>query len=129
MEAHDQFSARAGAADPQSACRRRFGRIRVGNVRCTLGRVMDISAGGMRVLNRSMNAVRPGATVPVQVETDQGWVQATVRVAWVRPAGVFRQEMGLELMSIDDDGRRALMELANKAGASQYRLMREDEAD
>lgn len=92
-----------------------------------MGRIMDISAGGMRVLNRSMTPVKAGSALPIQVETDEGWVEATVRVAWVRPAGVFRQEMGLELLSIEGDGRRALMELANRSATSHYSLMPEDE--
>lgn len=108
---------------PAGACRRRYGRIRVGNVRCTLGRVMDISAGGMRVLNRAMTPVKADTTVPVQVETGDGWVEATVRVAWVRAAGVFRQEMGLEFLMIEDDARRSLMDLANRSGAAGFSLM------
>lgn len=97
-------------------CRRRYGRVRVGNVRCTLGRVIDISAGGLRVLNRSMTPVKANAVIPVQVEGIENWVQASVRVAWVRPAGMFRQEMGLEIVEIEDEGRQALLELARRNG-------------
>ena len=111
-----------------ATCRRRYGRVRVGNVRCTLGRVMDISAGGMRVLNRSMTPVKAGAVIPVQVEALEGWVQASVRVAWVRPAGMFRQEMGLEIVEIEEEGRQALLELARKSGCGGgYSLMPETE--
>jgi hypothetical protein len=111
-----------------AACRRRYGRVRVGNVRCTLGRVMDISAGGLRVLNRSMTPVKTNSIIPVQVEAAQGWVQASVRVAWVRPAGMFRQEMGLEIVEIEDEGRQALLELARRDGCGGgFSLMPETE--
>jgi hypothetical protein len=105
-------------APPPATSRRRFGRVRVGNVRCTLGRVVDISAGGLRVLNRSMTAVKTDSVIPVQVEALERWVQASVRVAWVRPAGIFRQELGLEILDIEEDARHALMELATDPAAA-----------
>lgn len=116
------------ATQPPASCRRRFGRVRVGNVRCTLGRVIDISAGGLRVLNRSMTPVKADSVIPVQVEALEEWVQASVRVAWVRPAGVFRQEMGLEIIDIEDEARQALIELARKSGCGGgFSLMPEGE--
>lgn len=118
---------KAPSAQP-ATCRRRYGRVRVGNVRCTLGRVVDISAGGLRVLNRSMTPVKADSVLPVQVEATEGWVQASVRVAWVRPAGMFRQELGLEIVAIEDEGREALLELARKSGCSGgFSLMPEGE--
>ncbi len=124
-EAGDQ----GGAPEPDPACRRRFGRVRVGDTRCSLGRVTNISAGGMRVMNRSMTQLRAGAQVVIRVEAgSEEWLEARVCVAWVRPAGVFRQEMGLEFVAIDEDARRALLEMAHSAGcAGGFRLMAESE--
>lgn len=114
-------------ADPVH--RRRFGRVRVGDTRCSLGRVTNISGGGMRVLNRSMTLFKAGAQLVIRVEAgSEEWLEARVCVAWVRPAGIFRQEMGLEFVAIDEEARRALLEMAHSAGcAGGFRLMAESE--
>ena len=115
-------------AQPVTQCRRKYGRIRVGNVRCTIGRIVDISAGGLRVLNRAMTPVKADMTIPIQVESDEGWIKATARVVWVRPAGVFRQEMGLQFVEIDEDSRTALIDLARRAGSAGFSLIPESDS-
>lgn len=110
---------------------RRFGRIRVSGVRANLGRILDISGGGMRVATRSRVAPRRGDTIPVQIDVgDDEWLGVTARVAWVRVTGVLSREIGLEFVEIDDEVRRSLLAIAHTSGsAGGFRLVPESERE
>lgn len=127
----DDPRARREAAGPDSPARR-FGRIRVSGASASLGRILDISAGGMRVGSRSMApGPRVGATLPVQIDVgDQEWMGVTCRVAWVRSTGVMKREIGLEFVGIEDEVKRSLLAMAHTSGsAGGFRLIPESERE
>jgi hypothetical protein len=117
------------ADDVQSA--RRFGRIRVSGAKANLGRVLDISAGGMRIASRSMTPPRRGATIPVQIDVgNEEWMSVICRVAWVRATGLLRREIGLEFVKIEDDVKRSLLAMAHTSGsAAAFRLIPQSERE
>lgn len=118
-----------GAGDDWES-KRRFGRIRVSGVRANLGRIIDISGGGMRVESRSMApAPRTGATIAVQIDVgDNEWMGVTCRVAWVRPVGGLKRQIGLEFVEIEDEVKRSLLAMAHTSGsAGGFRLVPESE--
>ena len=66
---------------------------------CTLGPVLDMSAGGMRVLSTkpwsgSLDVELMGADVSLTVR---------VKVAWVQRLGFRRHELGLTFVDVDED--------------------------
>lgn len=127
----DDPRARREVAEPNSRPRR-FGRIRVSGASASLGRILDISAGGMRVGSRSMApGPRVGATLPVQIDVgDQEWMGVTCRVAWVRSTGVMKREIGLEFVGIEDEVKRSLLAMAHTSGsAGGFRLIPESERE
>lgn len=98
----------------------------------SLGRILDISAGGMRIASRSMaHPPRQGTTIPVQIDVgDEEWMGVTCRVAWVRSTGVMKREIGLEFVEIDDEVRRSLLAIAHTSGsAGGFRLIPESERE
>lgn len=123
--------ARRGDPDPDSPARR-HGRVRVSGANASLGRILDISAGGMRVASRAMaHPPRQGTTIPVQIDVgDQEWMSVTCRVAWVRSTGMRRRELGLEFVQIDQEVKRALLAIAHTSGsAGGFRLLPESERE
>jgi hypothetical protein len=104
----------------------------VSGARASLGRIIDISGGGMRVGSRAMGpAPRVGAVLPVQIDVgDEEWMGLTCRVAWVRAAGVLKREIGLEFVEVEDEVKRSLLAMAHSSGsAGGFRLIPESERE
>ena len=76
--------------------RRRFGRLRTHEIRTSIGRVLDLSGGGMRVESRWPIRLRAGDLAIISLISEAGEVDLHVRVSWVRPGGLFRCQAGLE---------------------------------
>jgi hypothetical protein len=94
--------------------RRRHGRVRAHDVHCTFGRVLDISASGLRVLTR--RALRAGQERILEVLTHDGKFAARVRVAWSRRAGVMSRQVGLQFLDLPPQARGILNACARVAG-------------
>lgn len=82
------------AAPP--ANRRRHGRLRAQEIRTSMGRVLDLSGGGMRVESRWPIRLRAGDETAVRLVSAAGEIKLHVRVAWVRSGGLFQHYAGLE---------------------------------
>lgn len=91
---------------------RRHGRIRCESATLPSGRVVDLSASGMRVVLRRRPAVRPGDELRTTLNCPGGQVPVTLRVVWVRRCGLFHHELGGEFRDVSAELRRALTELA-----------------
>ncbi len=75
---------------------------------CSLGEVLDLSGGGVRVRRR-----RPlHGTMIMRLYDDHVAVESAVDVVWCRRLGIFRFEVGLQFPSLDDEARGALTRLS-----------------
>ena len=88
--------------------RRVPGRVRQESLTCTLGPVLDLSVGGLRVLS-----VRPqsGAIRICLCGMD---IELTLhaKVVWTRRLGFRRHEQGLSFIDVDEDVMRILARIA-----------------
>lgn len=100
---------RAGAArlKPLSD-RRRFGRFKGNRLGCNLGKVMDLSGGGMRI--RCSN--RLSSQMPVKLWTPKREVSLQAKVAWVRRIGFRKYEIGLQFLDLTAEMQQNLSTFA-----------------
>jgi PilZ domain len=76
----------------------------------TLGPVLDLSSGGMRVL-----ATRPPQAERLEMSLRSGdlGVKLHVRVAWYRRLGFRRHEIGLSFLNVDSDMAKILARISS----------------
>jgi hypothetical protein len=100
---------RAGAARLRPlAERRRSGRVKGGKARCDRGKVIDISAGGMRV--RRPRRLR--GRLDVTMWTHHRRVTVRAQVIWCRRIGFRKYDVGLEFLDLTDELKRELTAIA-----------------
>lgn len=98
--------------------RRKFGRLRTEGTDSSMGQVVDISAGGMRVVRKGALPVHEGERFRVDLQVDQEVMEIAVEVRRVRKMGRRRFEFGLQFIDLADDTRRRLAKLARMAASS-----------
>ena len=89
---------------------RRAGRINVGALKCDLGRVLDVSAGGVRLLSRHKLTGRAEITL----FDEDGGVRIEAEVRWSRRHGLVKHETGLQFLNIPPDVAAKLSALVNR---------------
>ena len=104
------------------ANQRRAGRFRIEGRSCAFGRIEDISALGMRCRFNGRGFGR-SRVFRVQLPTNAGQVEATVRLVWERRFGLMKRIVGLEFVDPGEDVRRAAMKVASET-AADFRLKR-----
>jgi len=85
-----------GEATDNETIRRRFGRLPLETLQCNLGTIIDLSAGGMRVICRRV----PKLMTSVQIEGYPMPQPLQARVTWTRRVGLFRHEVGLQFVDV-----------------------------
>ncbi len=74
-------------------------RVDVRELKCNLGRVLNISSGGARLL--SWRKLR-GSHV-IRLSDRDGDVHIDVEVRWSRRHGLFKHEIGLQFLNVSSD--------------------------
>ncbi len=75
-----------------------------GKAKCTLGDVLDLSAGGMRVACDGKPALKAGSAATVNLRTNAGTEAVNVRCCWVRKTGLLKgHQIGLKFIGITDE--------------------------
>lgn len=112
---------------------RKFGRVVCQFVGTSLGDVMDMSAGGMRVTTPSANAPKLDDVVKVKLVGISSVVFVRCRVAWIKDssekknwtaklrslvAGT-RNEIGLQFVDLTDEARKVITEIGAAAGKNE----------
>lgn len=78
------------------------------SLECDLGPVLDLSAGGMRVL-----ATRPvNGEIRVSLRGDHLDLKIRCSVAWIRKLGFRRHEIGLTFLDVDGEVSTILSRIA-----------------
>ncbi len=89
--------------------RRGAGRLKAaGSLRCNLGKVVDLSATGLRVVCGR----RRKGTLKVRLNTSRRLVILYARVAWSKRIGLFRHECGLEFLEVTPELATELTQIA-----------------
>ena len=95
--------------DEKPSDRRRHRRVKAtGSVICNLGRVLDISGGGLRVLGKT-KAEGQGR---VELTSTTHRVIVPARVVWCHKVGFRKYVMGLEFMNLTPEMTRQVTEIA-----------------
>lgn len=97
---------------------RRHGRLRMQDVECSIGEVLDISASGMRVRTK-MKLPDEHQVFVVTLTTMEGPMAVLTRVRWTRKTGLFTREAGLEFFDVGPKTRQALIELAGRVAHNE----------
>jgi c-di-GMP-binding flagellar brake protein YcgR len=100
----------AGPTAKGSDQRRRFGRRLQSELECSLGPVLDISAGGMRILSSRVPRREP---FDVMVHDESNPVTLKAKVAWVKKRFLGRPEVGLEFIDVDGETRDKLTRISS----------------
>lgn len=95
---------------------RRGGRLRVCGVTSDLGPVADLSASGMRV--KVKGKPRLHEQLIVQVSAGGQPVTLAARIVWMKRAGLWRHEIGLEFVDMTEDQQRQIRELVRTGMAT-----------
>jgi hypothetical protein len=98
-----------GQGDPSS--KRRFGRVVCQEIRCSLGVVENLSAGGMRI-RTSSRTPEPGSTFTLCLNSLDGELLVPCRVSWKRRVGFFKHVVGVQFVNLPEDAQRAITNLA-----------------
>lgn len=107
--------------------RRRHGRVRMQDITCSLGDVLDLSASGLRVRAKvAIPAVGTRFSVKIGGLDNTFYVSCVVK--WSRRVGLMSREAGLEFDELTAEQRRSLNLLARTAASNEYvRIQRRDD--
>lgn len=105
----------SGARPPN---RRRCGRFRQQSLRCNLGRIVDVSATGLRL--RRCWPMRKGATWSIAVKDHALGGPLVGRVTWCRRVGFFAHEVGMEFVDVQPQVAHELATVAGCAGLPRF---------
>jgi hypothetical protein len=104
-----RFDPQAGIVKPKSApTRRRHGRLPQETLKCNVGEILDLSAGGMRVLTRRV----PAEAVKVRIEGYEFPGELIAEVAWTKRLSMFKREVGFRFLSISPEVAQVLTSIA-----------------
>jgi hypothetical protein len=96
--------------DPKSGNRRVTGRVVIeSTLTCNIGRVLDLSAGGLSVMSRKPLA----GVVLLEIGDSDGGIRCEAKVVRSRRLGFFRHEIGLQLPPLSDGDRATLTRLSS----------------
>jgi hypothetical protein len=93
--------------------KRKFGRLKCSMAHCTLGEILDLSAGGMRVRTRTRPTA--GQAIETVLLTQHGALPVRCTVRWVKRVRFFWFEAGLMFSELDANSRRVIGEFARIA--------------
>lgn len=118
---------------PTSRDPRKFGRVKVEFTKSTLGEVLDISGGGMRVRSTRGFRCKLGSIVDIGIQSPEGPAVARARVVWVTKKGWRRHELGCEFLGLTPEARSMLNRIGrscanNEVICSSIREARERQA-
>jgi c-di-GMP-binding flagellar brake protein YcgR len=102
--------------------RRKFGRLRTEGTQSSMGQVVDISGGGMRVIRKGAIPVKEGERFRIDLQVDKEVLELDVQVRRITKLGRRKFEFGLEFINLSDENRGHLIRLARMAATSPRAL-------
>lgn len=98
--------------DDEGRNARRHGRIRCEMLQCHLGKVMDLSASGIRVHRRGRRVVNQDDKLCLTLESINLTLSLKARVAWVAKKGFLNYEFGMEFLEMTPETAASIASLA-----------------
>lgn len=98
----------AGAPTPVALDRRIAGRLNCQDITSSLGRVIDISAGGFRVTARRRPWIGVGASYQCTMHTPLGALALDTRITRIDRKGMGRFDIGLAIENATPETRQTL---------------------
>lgn len=95
------------------------GRIPAGVISCELGEVVDLSESGVRIKRRGGVDLKEGGTTMLTLRGPAQTITCPCRVAWVKKAGWFHVDLGLEFLDMSEGFSRSLRQLSMASIAMQ----------
>lgn len=92
--------------------------MRCQDITCSLGEILDLSAGGMRV-KTSARVPRVGSTVTVTIGALEGDESVPCTVQWVQRRGWLSREVGFKFGPMSARVSRVLCDLARAAAYNE----------
>ena len=89
---------------------RSAGRVHAGQLKCNLGRVLDLSSGGVRLLSRR----KLRGWHEITLADRDGGVRIEAEVRWSRRHGLWKHEIGLQFLNVPSDIAVQLTTLVSK---------------
>ena len=105
------LSLASARADDRRIC----GRLRTEQLETELGRVVNLSGSGMRLLTRQSFADRVGETLDITLSAINEETTVRVKIVWARRAGFRKHLTGLRFIDLAKDNRNWLTNLARTA--------------
>ncbi len=94
-----------------SSERRNAGRVMVDSLSCSQGKVIDMSVNGMRIYRATR--WRPGEIRKIGFPVLAGRTMTIAgRCHWIRRAGFFKWECGIEFLGLSEEQQQALRHVA-----------------
>jgi|GEM_PF-3594664 len=112
---------RVGRLNVQPSARdaRKFGRVRVEETKSSLGEVLDISGGGMRVRSNHRLRFKLGQIVDVGIASPHGNTVARARIVWLVRNGWRRSEVGCEFLGLTPEARETLRLIGRSCASNE----------
>jgi hypothetical protein len=101
----------ASIADDRRTC----GRLLTEQLETEVGRVVNLSASGMRVSTRSSLKARVGETIDIRLGEPEHATTVKGKIVWARRAGFRRHLAGICFLELGTDERSRLTRLAQNA--------------
>lgn len=98
--------------------KRNAGRVRCQDIACSLGEILDLSVGGMRV-KTSSRVSRVGSGITVTISALEGEVLVPCTIQWIRKRGWLSREVGVKFGSLSPEVSKALCDLARAAAYNE----------
>ncbi|MHC5112791.1 MAG: PilZ domain-containing protein [Planctomycetota bacterium] len=87
---------------------RRHGRVAPGTARCNLGKILDLSASGMRLRTRKSLT---GEHI-VQIKGNENMIRVLGRVVWSKKLGFRAYEIGLRFVDLPEEAAVLIRRIA-----------------
>jgi PilZ domain len=86
--------------------------MRIENLPCSLGTVLDLSASGMRVSTSKLSAKHAGEVVPVELNGTLHSAKFMAEVTWGERVGFRKHVVGLRFLNLTEEQLRNISAIA-----------------
>jgi c-di-GMP-binding flagellar brake protein YcgR len=86
--------------------------MRIENLPCSLGTVLDLSASGMRVITSKISAKQTGEVIPVELNGTHHSAKLMAEVTWGERVGFRKHVIGLHFLNLSEEQRQKIGAIA-----------------
>ncbi len=89
--------------------------MRIPDLACSYGKILDMSATGLRIRHGGLLRPKKGKVVRVTLCSYEGAMRVRCKVMRVQRDGLFNHDVGLVFVDLDDHGRALLNKMARES--------------